>query len=110
MPWRRGSQTCQQLDAADLGTSKATKHLLFGHGPECNVLYRVESISAYFLCDIVRHAFVIANDPPHLLHRFPPVHEQRKQSLRARGTGRDRDSTPPCTTSEHVSYSSEKDR
>ncbi|KAK2955247.1 hypothetical protein BLNAU_9799 [Blattamonas nauphoetae] len=131
----------RQLDAADLGTFKASKRLLFGHGPECNVLCRVESISASFICDIVRHAFVIANDPPHLLHHCMPdahdislspvttfifiiisnfscflfhtVHtilEQRKQSFRARGTGRDRDSTPPCTTTEHVSNSSEEGR
>ncbi|KAK2951160.1 hypothetical protein BLNAU_13898 [Blattamonas nauphoetae] len=38
MPWGRGSQTCQQLDIADLGTFKASKRLLFGHGPECNEL------------------------------------------------------------------------
>ncbi|KAK2950044.1 hypothetical protein BLNAU_14966 [Blattamonas nauphoetae] len=96
------------------------------------------SISAYIFCDIVRPAYVITNDTPHLLHRcmpaahdislspvttfsfiiisnsscflfhtVHPVHEQRKQSCRARSAGQDRDSTPPRTTAEHVSNSSE---
>ncbi|KAK2962493.1 hypothetical protein BLNAU_2325 [Blattamonas nauphoetae] len=48
---------------------QASKRQVFGEGADCSGLNRAESISAYIFCDIVRPAFIITNDTPHLLHR-----------------------------------------
>ncbi|KAK2944398.1 hypothetical protein BLNAU_20700 [Blattamonas nauphoetae] len=87
MPWWRASHPCLTFDTAALCSFQASTRQVFCEGADYSGLDRVEvcilvestphpsftlycvSISAYIFCDIVRPAYVITNDTPHLLHR-----------------------------------------